>query len=322
MMTANRCLGNVAALLSVMTSMLVVKAHGQGQVLWRTGGELAHHDSSGNALTSSFIFMLGAFDEGFTPLASNTADWAAHWHSLSTSAYDESNQLASGEGLFATNDPPFTEANRGYIWGFRADGKATEWILLTHPVWVWPFAGGAGFPPTWATNNAGVQTVVGTVDNTPSAPVHLTTAAVSGDNPIITPQAWLAAYFTEAERNNSSISGWMVDTDLDGYVNLMEYALGGTPNGFDDSLGFTAIRESQTQPTTYLYTLNRLPNRMADSSLAFNDTLDVNGWSETLDPNMTLIQDTSTTHQVRVSTAMTDRCFARVISAWPGGVQP
>ena len=118
-------------------------------------------------------FELGYFS-GFTPTASNTADWASNWTLFDSTSYAE---VVSGSGVYwfsSLIDSSTSSAvgAQAYVWihDTKTSGSGIEWLLYTNDStdgnaaddWLWPSSGGSG-PGTldWTTDNASAVTFGG-----------------------------------------------------------------------------------------------------------------------------------------------------------------
>ena len=123
-------------------------------------------DSKGNALNDTFVFEVGTFQAGFTPDATNAAQWWSNWK-----IYDQANaqgvdnhSFNSSIGYFTstadmnpngTSSSPFTNSStfsfsglEGYLWVRNSTGPAlqSEWALVHASGWTFPTADPACCP--------------------------------------------------------------------------------------------------------------------------------------------------------------------------------
>lgn len=239
------------------------------QIVWQSERGQPHLKSDGEAIDGSFVFELGAFEEGFVPSLSNVTEWAQNWQGLQRTIYDPVSASYTNRHDMASNDPPFALGGPGYVWGFGVD--TNEWILMTDASWKWPGVGGTGFPVSWSTRNAN-DIRVGAIL---SAGGLQTQDVGPADSPILGPEAWRMAAFTDAERQDETISGWEIDPDGDGYTNLVEYALVGDPLVYDEGLSLSVTAES---PGLARATLVR--NRGRFASVKMQSCSDLVSWVE------------------------------------------
>ncbi len=234
-MDCQRCLCTVLA-----TVILLAAGSGNsasaGTVNWSGTFLSTNLTSTSQPLDGSFLFRLGAFDSGFTPSSSNTADWAAHWHTASVGFYNPTTRFFTGTFAVSSNASPFGLSDRGYIWGVNCSNSQGEWVLISSPSWTWPQAGGTGTAVDWSVASA-TQAIVGQINN---PGFLIKTARISAPVPVISKDEWLTASFTAAERANSAISGWNADADGDGLNNTLEYCLGLNPKSASSTWNPTA----------------------------------------------------------------------------------
>jgi hypothetical protein len=227
-----RSLFMVAAFAAASLCVALPARAQQQPVLWGSPVGVPSETSGGAGapVNASFTFQLGAFFEngesGWTPSAANTGEWADHWLSADSAAYNEAFKTFTGacraEAAFA--------GARGYIWGFDSKSRDGEWILVTDPSWVFP-SGPAplAFPLSWQTSGA-TSAIVGTIENAPGAAFHMKTAAVAESPPPWVPgEQWLGMHFTPAQLAQPLIAAWAADPDEDGLSNLLEMAVGAPP---------------------------------------------------------------------------------------------
>lgn len=138
-------------------------------------------DSAGLSLDDSFTFELGTFG-GFTPTASNIADWASHWKVFdraeapagsgwnSTFSFFNSTAtlLADGQSSESPPLPPYTflAGEQAFIWVYNVldiDPAQTQWALVTNDSsdsnaaddWLMPVPGGkTDLPLEWRLSGA------------------------------------------------------------------------------------------------------------------------------------------------------------------------
>ncbi len=240
-------------------SLLLVAPVEGGQVDWSSSAFSTHLTSAGVPLDDSFRFELGAFVDGFTPTAANTADWAAHWRVAQRTAYNSETQLFAASHVVETNASPFGMTEQGYIWGLSINHPA-EWVLLTNPEWTWPMAGGANPPESWTVRSSTIS-VVGTVDRS-GEPFFLQTQAVDPANeiPWIRGSAWRSERFTETQLGDGT-ADWAADPDGDGKSNLTEMALDSDPLVADEPLA-SLVRVSSRN--TLEMTVSKIPRHLLD----------------------------------------------------------
>lgn len=86
--------------------------------------------SVGEALTSSFTFDLGTFND-FVPTSENVASWASNWVSFGTTPWNDQDLTFNGQANLLDNGPAPVGKDM-YIWGYNTQTPAsgTEWVLF------------------------------------------------------------------------------------------------------------------------------------------------------------------------------------------------
>ncbi len=239
-------------MVSVVVSLGTVQA---AQVNWGSERFATNLTSGGasSAMDAGFTFELGAFEPGFAPTVANRNEWVAHWHAAGSSSYNETFRFVTGSVIVDSSDPDFSPQNQGYIWGFdsRASGQTVEWILITHPSWMWPAASGIATPVEWCVADATIA-IVGQI-NAPDESCHMRSASLVLGMDANDPLLWLETTFGSSSMN-PEIAGWEADPDGDGISNMMEFALGTAAlaggDGTGISLGFESIAGATYQTLT------------------------------------------------------------------------
>jgi len=274
------------------------------QIIWQSS-RAAHEDSSGQALDSNFIFELGIFTETFVPTLFNVSEWANNWQAADRVRYDATNRAFTSRIDILDNAAPFTQGERGYIWGYSTESN--EWFLMSSPSWTWPSSASIGFPLEWTTLTA-TEVIVGTLPNNVGEP-HLITENV-GNQPLpsLTKPTWQSNVFTPSQLADNTISAWSADPDHDGHSNLLEYALGGNPLTFEKSLGLTATLQSDDEQSVYLdIRLARLPSRLASTQIELSTDLKL--WDDAGDA---IQEDGPEIQNVRLPWSTAQRQFVRI----------
>lgn len=139
-------------------------------------------DSTGAALDNSFIFELGAFDEGFEPSEYNVVDWIEHWNVFDRAGFNESaGYFASSVQMLpdgSSNSEHLTEGSgsfeglHAYIFVRNGDLPVplTEWLLVRATAWVFPDADECcpdRLSIEWSLSDVDVTAVFGSVDGDP-----------------------------------------------------------------------------------------------------------------------------------------------------------
>ncbi len=115
-------------------------------IFWGTKPNDLLFDSSGNALDSRFIFEIGVFNSGVTPMASNMDHWAANWMvfdaALLGDGWDANQQEVNASAdhtLSGGSSSPdalpasvFAQGQQAYLWVYDSKSYAltSEWALL------------------------------------------------------------------------------------------------------------------------------------------------------------------------------------------------
>jgi hypothetical protein len=201
---------------------------GATQINWNSTSGAINQTSAGSPMSQSFVFELGSFQSGFTPEASNVADWAANWSSASRAAYSVSSSRYSAVYNFSTNVAPFTENAAAYVWGI----SSSEWILFRKASWLWPVASSnpLAFPIDWTTANTPSDPLMAIVGSVNGSGFLLKSASVPNQPlPALFYADWRRLYFNTTEQGNLSVSGPNADPDSDGISNVMEYARSSNP---------------------------------------------------------------------------------------------
>lgn len=133
-------------------------------------------DSTGAALDNTYVFELGAFDEGFTPTGSNVTDWIAHWNVFDRATFNAAiGYFTSSVQMQAdgTSNSAWLTPGSGSFEGLEAflfirNGDIpmplTEWLLARASTWLFPTADPEccpnGLPTRWAVSDLGDETPV------------------------------------------------------------------------------------------------------------------------------------------------------------------
>ena len=287
------------------------------QVVWFSRAASVHVDHSGTSLDDSYVFELGAFNIGFTPSISNTAEWAANWHPADRSSYQTDTQTFGGTYLNQTNEAVFQTSNRGYIWGYSA-ANPTQWILIGDSSWKWPDTSDPlAFPLQWNVSSAN-SVIAGQVDPSESNGYFLKTSTVNQSSlPVITAEAWQLSHFNSGQLGEPALSGWQSDPDEDGLTNLIEFALDSRPL-IADRNGLPTAEPVTVDGQTFLQlTFKKSPSAPLDYLVEVS--FDQRNWNSG-EFFTELVLDTPTRLTVRSSVAihLLDRQFMRLVV----GLQP
>jgi hypothetical protein len=196
-----------------------------GQVNWGNAFNSVNLTSTDTRMDTRMVFELGVFASGFVPTAGNTAQWATNWRRAQLAFYNVELSYFNGSHPVLSNAAPFTAGARGYIWGHNGRCTGGEWVLMSAPSWTWPGQSPLELPVNWTVSTAS-QFIAGQGTGTG---FQMKSALIDGPLPVTPWEEWRARHFTAGQLNDPAISGPEADPDLDGTVNLAEYALGGHP---------------------------------------------------------------------------------------------
>jgi hypothetical protein len=194
------------------------------QILCISSQDATNLSSDGVSLMDSgFKFELGVFAYGFVPTLGNTADWAENWNPAQRSSYKEDLKRYADSFVATTNSAPFTAGTPAYIWGFKGNPAAGEWVLFRANNWVWPTIGNG--PPDFKIWDAKDATaVIGTVDASGN-PCLMMPAAVSN----LSPPATNYGQWVKEELAGETLVAATEDADGDGVANIFEFVAGTPP---------------------------------------------------------------------------------------------
>jgi hypothetical protein len=219
-----RCL-RTAALLAVAFSADVI--HGR-TISWSSPPNAVNLSADGHPMNEEFRFELGVFSGSFDPAAENKADWAANWNRIQRTPYDPDSRRYTGTFTPQDNNAPFVIGKPVYVWGFRGDAVAAEWILFRASTWLFPDADPMAPPQpnayVWLADASGVTAIVGSVESS-GIPHLLRTEAVAGVLPPTT--TW--DQWQEEKLAGTTLNGPGDDLDADGLPNILEFAFGLDP---------------------------------------------------------------------------------------------
>ena len=193
------------------------------RISWFSPAAASNQTSSGSPMDGGFRFELGVFDGSFVPLPSNKELWAVNWRPAMRTAYDGSAKAFNDLHEVWDNLAPFTVGKPAYIWGFRGDALAGEWILLRAPSWNWPEVNPLNpEPPAW--NASAATPVIGEI-HASGTPFLMKSAAVTNAAPPTT--AW--DQWRSDHLSGETLNAPGDDPDRDGMPNLMEFVFGTAP---------------------------------------------------------------------------------------------
>lgn len=204
---------------------LLVPVKAQTQIQWFSESNATNFSSNGTtAMDASYRFELGVFTGAFVPAPENISDWSANWNAVQRTSYQTGSQRFASEVTAETVTAPFTAGKKVYVWGFKGDPAAGEWILFGASTWLWPdeVFGPPPLPETWNAKDA--TTVIGTIHSTGS-PFLIQAAAVADALPPVTTFAqWQAD-----ELSGETLIEAHQDADGDGTANILEFIFGTSP---------------------------------------------------------------------------------------------
>lgn len=214
----DRLIRRAVMLLFALWLTATVKA---GTVYWGSESFARNIDSKGREWDAGFSLSLGVFQSGFTPTSANREQWLQNWTPLGVAEFNAAESRFAGI-IDTTLAPPNLAGRSVYFWASNGSDltKGPEWLLLTHPSWLWPpFTASAMTPAiTWTSSDA-LSFVLGQVSGQ-----GLRTISV---RPVPVPQGqWLARFF----QTNPSSAEPGADPDGDGMSNSLEYFLGSDPS--------------------------------------------------------------------------------------------
>ena len=107
-------------------------------------------DSQEQTLDNTFIFEIGAFNDGFIPDEANVGSWASNWRVFDRAVYNQSNGYFAStvhmrdDGTSDFNPPGGLsfEGLSAYLWIRNGDNPVpgAEWLLTRASNWVFPTA--------------------------------------------------------------------------------------------------------------------------------------------------------------------------------------
>jgi hypothetical protein len=125
-------------------------------------------DSNGLTLDDLFVFEIGAFDPGFSPLETNTTEWLDNWNVFDRAAYNGPLGYFTGTtemtdaGLSISPalaaDIPSFEGMSAYLWIRKGDlpVPGSEWLVVRATDWTFPTAVPGccdnGLPVEWSVS--------------------------------------------------------------------------------------------------------------------------------------------------------------------------
>lgn len=272
----------------VVTLLVISKAGGE-TISWYSPIPKANLTSTNQQMDGAFQFQLGVFANGFTPSASNIAEWSKNWISAQSTTYNPATKVFDGMFIVTSNAAPFTYGAKAYIWYRSSKTTQDEWILFRKSDWTWPGTDNLiPFPLVWNTADAD-EVIIGAV-NPAGTPYLMKSEAVVS-----------YAQWQSAQLATSSLNGPDDDADHDGVSNLLEFVFGTSPSQAS-AAPETPTSLVKVSGQSYLQiTVPRLQNRLVTTTVEVSS--DLANWSSG-DASLVTITDNSTKLVVRDKTAM------------------
>lgn len=200
-----------------------------------TGG--GHRKANLQPLGADCVVEMGAFSVGFNPAVEPRSAWKANWHPLKRVLYDAQSLEFDAEAVFDSNASPFTTSNKIWVWVYDRSGN---WCVYGNTSWTWPdLSFPVVFPLYCPPEEANITLAGSTNSSSPWITCELVTDAAS---PSVTFPQWAELTLPDGFRTKGG------DYDNDGQSNLMEYALGSSP---DDAKSFSTtviVKDYSGQP--------------------------------------------------------------------------
>ncbi len=288
--------------LLLATSLLFMGGAEARTVNWQGLGR-TNLMSSSQPMDAEFRFEIGVFKAGFTPSATNTAQWATNWVVAQRTNYNPVTRIFAGTHYVTNNVAPMTNGARFYFWGFKGSEVSGEWILITRTNWSWPLADDAQPPLTYTTGQA--SAVLGVLNTNTNAPFHLQSAAVANVLPPST--SW--PQWALDELGTVPSAGPSGDLNTNGITDALEYAM----HPGENSNPGAWLQIGQTNGNRHLEV--RIPRRR-DRPASYVVEVSTNLLNWTNGPSFTeIVEDSASALVVRDKTAIGDggdRRFLRV----------
>lgn len=267
----------IFCLIALLSGTLQIGLFAQAQIFWQSSVGAPHLQSDNTqSLTSDFVFELGTFRNGFIPVSSNTGEWMDNWVPLDKVNFNISTGLFSGATILTSNDPPFTIGAPVYIWSRNRLAGDVEWALVSRSGWNWPNVSGGGGPNpggggltffTLDDDVASGDLVVGSADGG-----GVQTDSIQRDSSY---ELWLLENFDSTQLNEVATVARGADSDLDGRVNLVEFAVNSDPNNASDLSVTTPFAEITVSEGIAEISAPRFGESALGFELFFSEKLDV-----------------------------------------------
>ena len=187
-------------------------------ITWNSDANAVNQTSNGSVMDAGFRFELGVFIGGFVPTSSNTDQWAQNWRSPQQVNYDAIAKRFTGTYTRTNNDSPYLKGKATYVWGFKGDGNASEWILFRASSWLLPDFDPQPPSPSqnqWYAKDA--TAIIGDI-NRSGSPFLMKTVEIQSYS------EWQTQYLI-----GEPLNGPNDDPDQDGVPNLLEFIFGTPP---------------------------------------------------------------------------------------------
>ena len=272
-------------------------------IFWNSPQGAANVTSNGTlTMDGGFRFELGVFNSGFVPTLGNISQWSGNWNPAQRTAYQAGIKRYSDSFVATGNAVPFTAGRPAYVWGFKGDPVAGEWILFRAAGWTWPTDSPVPAFLTWDAKDA--TAVIGMID-TSGALAAMKTASVGNVSPPKTSYAqWVAD-----ELSGETLVAAHEDADGDGNANVFEFMAGTPPKvaGAPIQFGYSLVESSGS-----FYNQLSVPRRI-DRPVTL--TFQVSG---DLDPNT---WNSGAGHTVEVLNTNTSLVFRDLTPVSPGSLR-
>lgn len=201
----------------------------QTQIDWISQQDATNFVSNGvTPMDADFRFELGVFSTGFTPTLANIAEWSVNWNPAQRTRYRADLKRYASSFTASDNAAPFTFGKATYVWGFKGDPTAGEWILFRASSWTWPLVGNG--PPAFLIWDAKDATaVIGEIQST-GIPFLMKTESVAD----VVPPSTSYAQWVDDELQGETLLAAHEDADGDGSANILEFVFGTSPRAPGD----------------------------------------------------------------------------------------
>lgn len=246
----------------LIVSLLVLAGSARGKTInWYSQIPKTNLTSTGGKMDGSEQFQLGVFTGGFVPTADNITQWAAHWSCAQTATYNPGTNVFDGILTVTSNAGPFSKGAKAYVWQRSSCASKDEWMLYRKSDWTWPAPNAMDpFPLVWNTADAN-EIVLGTIN--------------PAGNPFLMKSESIVSYtqWMNSQLASESKNGPNDDPDHDGVPNLLEFALGTSPNKAGGPAA-TPMTLAEVAGRKYVeISIPRLRNRLLATTVEVSDDL-------------------------------------------------